>query len=256
MSKSSRTVARPKRVQYAALPYRPTAASGTEVMLVTSRGRQRWIIPKGWPHSGRAPCDSAAREAFEEAGVLGLVGRRSLGSFRYKKRLKKGRVAVYDVHVFPLNVARQRPQWPEKNQREIKWVLVKDAAETVQNARLREIIRRWAQKIAASKWRARAAAPTRKTPRYSSSPARARPRRTQRFLFEHDLFRRPLHTFRDHALALRRLERWHCDPSAIQRDDQFDPAADASAVPSSTGAEGWRRPLMPVATLTRRVKSQ
>ena len=55
MSMSSRTVARPKRVQYAALPYRPTGASGTEVMLVTSRGRQRWIIPKGWPHSGRAP---------------------------------------------------------------------------------------------------------------------------------------------------------------------------------------------------------
>ena len=111
---SSRTVARSKRVQYAALPYRPTGSSGTEVMLVTSRGRQRWIIPKGWPHSGRAPCDSAAREAFEEAGVLGLVGRRSLGLFRYKKRLKKGRVAVCDVHVFPLHVARQRPQWPER----------------------------------------------------------------------------------------------------------------------------------------------
>jgi 8-oxo-dGTP pyrophosphatase MutT (NUDIX family) len=174
---SSRTVARPKRVQYAALPYRPTGTSGTEVMLVTSRGRQRWIIPKGWPHSGRAPCDSAAREAFEEAGVLGLVGRRSLGLFRYKKRLKKGRVAVCDVHVFPLHVARQRPQWPEKNQREIKRVSVQEAAKAVQNARLREIIRRWAQKIAAPNWRARAAAPMRETPRYSRSIGRAQPRR-------------------------------------------------------------------------------
>jgi 8-oxo-dGTP pyrophosphatase MutT (NUDIX family) len=164
---SSRTVARSKRVQYAALPYRPTGSSGTEVMLVTSRGRQRWIIPKGWPHSGRAPCDSAAREAFEEAGVLGLVGRRSLGSFRYKKRLKKGRVAVCDVHVFPLNVARQRQQWPEKNQRDIKWVSVKEAAATVQNVRLKEIIRRWAQVAAAPKRGARVAAPTRKRPRYS-----------------------------------------------------------------------------------------
>ena len=164
---SSRTVARPRRVQYAALPYRPTGVSGTEVMLVTSRGRQRWIIPKGWPHSGRAPCDSAAREAFEEAGVLGLVERRSVGSFRYKKRLKKGRVTVCIVHVFPLNVARQRLQWPEKNQREIKWVSVQEAAKAVQNARLREIIRCWARKIAAPKWRVRVAAPTRKRPRYS-----------------------------------------------------------------------------------------
>ena len=174
---SSRTVARPKRVQYAALPYRPTGTSGTEVMLVTSRGRQRWIIPKGWPHSGRAPCDSAAREAFEEAGVLGLVGRRSLGLFRYKKRLKKGRVAVCDVHVFPLHVARQRPQWPEKNQREIKRVSVQEAAKAVQNARLREIIRRWAQMTAAPKRRAPVAAATKAMPRYSRPVRRAQRRR-------------------------------------------------------------------------------
>jgi 8-oxo-dGTP pyrophosphatase MutT (NUDIX family) len=176
---SSRTVARPKRVQYAALPYRPTgaSASGTEVMLITSRGRQRWIIPKGWPHSGRAPCDSAAREAFEEAGVLGAVGRRSVGSFRYNKRLKKGRVTVCVVHVFPLNVFYQRLQWPEKNQREIKWVSVKEAAEAVQNARLREIIRRWAQKTAAPKRRAPLAAATKTTPRYNRSISRAQRRR-------------------------------------------------------------------------------
>jgi 8-oxo-dGTP pyrophosphatase MutT (NUDIX family) len=174
---SSRTAARSKRVQYAALPYRPTGAAGTEVMLVTSRGRQRWIIPKGWPHSGRAPCDSAAREAFEEAGVLGLVGRRSLGSFRYKKRLKKGRVAVFDVHVFPLNVVRQRQQWPEKNQRDTKWVSVKEAAATVQNVRLREIIRRWAQMTAAPKRRAPVAAATKAMPRYSRPVRRAQRRR-------------------------------------------------------------------------------
>ena len=154
-SMRSKAVATSKRVQYAALPYRRTGAADPEVMLVTSRGRQRWIIPKGWPHGGRAPCDSAAREAFEEAGILGEVGRRSVGSFRYKKRLKKGRVAVCNVHVFPLNVARQRPQWPEKNQRDIKWVSVKEAAEAVQNARLSKIILRWAQIAAAPKRRAR-----------------------------------------------------------------------------------------------------
>lgn len=172
---SSKTVAGSKRVQYAALPYRLTGASGTEVMLVTSRGRQRWIIPKGWPQSGRAPCDSAAREAFEEAGVLGAVERRSVGSFRYKKRLKKG-IAVCYVHVFALNVARQRLQWPEKNHREIKWVSVKEVAEAVRNVRLSEIIRRWAQKTAAPKRRAPLAA-TKTTPRYNRSIWRAQRQR-------------------------------------------------------------------------------
>jgi 8-oxo-dGTP pyrophosphatase MutT (NUDIX family) len=89
-SMRSKAVATSKRVQYAALPYRRTGAADPEVMLVTSRGRQRWIIPKGWPHGGRAPCDSAAREAFEEAGILGEVGRRSGGHFVTRNGSRKG----------------------------------------------------------------------------------------------------------------------------------------------------------------------
>src|SRR5262249_33662947 len=42
-----------------------------EFMLVTSRETRRWIIPKGWPKRGKSPYRSAAREAFEEAGVIG-----------------------------------------------------------------------------------------------------------------------------------------------------------------------------------------
>jgi hypothetical protein len=38
----------------------------------------------------KRPHHSAAREAFEEAGVIGAVGRRSVGSFSYEKRLKNG----------------------------------------------------------------------------------------------------------------------------------------------------------------------
>ena len=94
-----------------------------------------------------------------------------------KKRLKKGRVAVFDVHVFPLNVVRQRQQWPEKNQRDTKWVSVKEAAATVQNVRLREIIRRWAQMTAAPKRRAPVAAATKAMPRYSRPVRRAQRRR-------------------------------------------------------------------------------
>ena len=148
--------------QVAALCWRPSQKHGSaiEVLLITSLNSKRWILPKGWPEPELGPAENDAREAFEEAGVLGLVGRRSLGSFRYKKRLKKGRVTVCIVHVFPLNVARQRLQWPEKNQREIKWVSVKEAAEAVRNVRLSEIIRRWAQMTAAPKRRAPLAAAT------------------------------------------------------------------------------------------------
>src|SRR6266478_9637632 len=145
MRRSSNAVGA-KRVQYAALPYRLNGRSRTEVMLVTSRETQRWIIPKGWPHRGRAPYDSAAREAFEEAGVVGAVGRRAVGSFPYEKRLKNGDVLVCEVHVFPLKVTRQSKQWPEKEHREVKWLSAIEAAETVREPMLSEIIRHLAHK--------------------------------------------------------------------------------------------------------------
>jgi 8-oxo-dGTP pyrophosphatase MutT (NUDIX family) len=115
-------------------------------MLVTSRETRRWIIPKGWPHKGKAPHHSAAREAFEEAGVIGAVRRRSVGSFSYEKRLKKGGVVECEVRVFALKVKHQQKQWPEKKQREVKWLSAAAAAKTVQEPKLGKIIRRLARK--------------------------------------------------------------------------------------------------------------
>jgi 8-oxo-dGTP pyrophosphatase MutT (NUDIX family) len=134
----------PTRIQYAALPYR-SSSTQTEVMLVTSRETHRWIIPKGWPQKGKAPHRSAAREAFEEAGVVGKVGRRPIGSFAYRKRFKSGRVIACEVQVFPLKVKQQRKQWPERRQREVKWLSAIKAAKMVREPKLRAILRRLAR---------------------------------------------------------------------------------------------------------------
>jgi 8-oxo-dGTP pyrophosphatase MutT (NUDIX family) len=101
-----RKITAARRVQYGALPYRLAVGSRPQFMLVTSRETRRWIIPKGWPKKGKSPHHSAAREAFEEAGVVGAVARRSVGSFTYEKRLKNGGAVVCEVRVFPLQVRR------------------------------------------------------------------------------------------------------------------------------------------------------
>jgi hypothetical protein len=54
---------------------------------------------------------------------------------------------VCEVHVFPLKVTRQSKQWPEKEERDVKWLSIKQAAETVQEPMLSEIIRPYGQKI-------------------------------------------------------------------------------------------------------------
>src|SRR5262249_7635612 len=133
-----------KRVQYGALPYRPSARSRPQFMLVTSRETRRWIIPKGWPKKGQLPHHSAAREAFEEAGVVGAVAKRSVGSFSYEKQLKSGGAVVCEVRVFPLEVRRQNKQWPEKQERVVKWLSASQAAEKVKEPKLSAIILRLA----------------------------------------------------------------------------------------------------------------
>jgi 8-oxo-dGTP pyrophosphatase MutT (NUDIX family) len=108
------------RAQLAALPYRQVEGR-LEVLLVTSRETRRWIIPKGWAEKGTKPHDMAAREAFEEAGVRGKVGKRPHGSYRYEKRLTAKRSVECEVE-------QELADWPEKGERERRWLSPSQAA--------------------------------------------------------------------------------------------------------------------------------
>ena len=129
-------------MQYAALPYRQ-GADQFEILLVTSLGTKRWIIPKGWPMKGHAPHEAAAREALEEAGLEGQVARECIGSYRYEKVRRSGALVPCIVEVFPLEVTGQRKHWPEKGQRKMKWLPAGDAARLVSDLDLGLIIRKW-----------------------------------------------------------------------------------------------------------------
>ena len=127
--------------QFAALPFR-IAAGGLQILLITSRGTRRWVIPKGWPIRGLRPREVAAREAFEEAGLVGkIVGKRSIGSYHYSKRLMDNRERLCRVKVFLLSVDRQLDVWPEKEQREQRWVDPIKGARMVDEGGLAEILR-------------------------------------------------------------------------------------------------------------------
>jgi hypothetical protein len=100
------------------------------------------MIAKGWPMKRTPPHVAAAQEALEEAGVIGEIGKRPIGSFSHKKLLKEGRVVVCEVHVFPLEVTRQRKTRPEKGKREVQWFSPSEAARTVQEPVLGKMIRK------------------------------------------------------------------------------------------------------------------
>jgi len=77
---------------------------------------------------------------------VGAVARRSVGSFTYEKRLKNGGAVVCEVRVFPLQVRRQNKQWPEKQERVVKWLFAPQAAEKVKEPKLSAIILRLARR--------------------------------------------------------------------------------------------------------------
>lgn len=94
---------------------------------------------------GRTPSECAAREALEEAGVVGTTSQRPLGSFSYLKRRKTGETISCRVAVFTLEVERQRSTWPEKSMRKLCWCSVPEALLRVSDPGLRRLIARFAR---------------------------------------------------------------------------------------------------------------
>jgi 8-oxo-dGTP pyrophosphatase MutT (NUDIX family) len=129
--------------QYAALPFR--YLDGLEIMLISSRETRRWVIPKGWPMKGRKPHVAAAREARQEAGLVGLIAKRSVGSYQYVKMLKNGAPLQCTVDVFPMMVQRQRARWREQHQRVARWFTPEEAAAAVDEPELQALIEDFAR---------------------------------------------------------------------------------------------------------------
>lgn len=126
--------------QAAALCYRVDAGQ-PQILLVTTRRARRWIIPKGWLINGISPSQTAAREAWEEAGVLGVCGTERLGRFAYVKNGPNKASALCLVDVFPLHVRQMATHFPEAGERRRKWLSPKKAAQRVASPELASLLR-------------------------------------------------------------------------------------------------------------------
>jgi 8-oxo-dGTP pyrophosphatase MutT (NUDIX family) len=132
---------RPEFIQVAALCLRESR-TGPEVLLITSRGTGRWVLPKGWPMKGRTLAGAAQQEAWEEAGVVGRVRETPVGYYPYRKRHRTGLALACRVEVFRLDVADLARDWPERKSRKRRWMRPEDAARAVDEPELAALLRR------------------------------------------------------------------------------------------------------------------
>ncbi|MEH2249973.1 NUDIX hydrolase [Nostoc sp.] len=121
--------------QSGVIPYRVNNGK-VEILLITTRNFQHWVIPKGDIPNGMSPPDSAAKEAWEEAGVIGQVDANELGTYKYRKRGKS-----YQVKTYLLAVDMLSEDYPEASQRKRQWVEVTKAIRWVKFNSLKRILK-------------------------------------------------------------------------------------------------------------------
>jgi 8-oxo-dGTP pyrophosphatase MutT (NUDIX family) len=122
--------------QFGALPY--TIVDGQlVVLLITSRGRGKWIFPKGGQVDGMTPWETAAHEAWEEAGVSGEIEQEPIGSYYLPVTLERPR--PIEVRMYPLLVTNQREDWQERGQRYRHWAVLSEARRLITHEGLADV---------------------------------------------------------------------------------------------------------------------
>ncbi len=117
--------------QAGAIPFRYDN-NDLRVLLITSRDTGRWVIPKGGVEKGFTAAQAAAQEAYEEAGIRGVLSALPLGIYTYGKRLRSGIAKPATVEVYALRVEKLLKHWPERAERRLEWMTVAKAAELVE----------------------------------------------------------------------------------------------------------------------------
>ncbi|GIV45915.1 MAG: hypothetical protein KatS3mg036_0733 [Ignavibacterium sp.] len=120
----------------AVIPYRLKDGK-LEILLVTSIKKKNWIVPKGYIEFNLTPFESAKKEAYEEAGVVGSNETVEVGQFINEKKNGKELVKVYTMEV-----DEELDDYPEKNLRKRKWFVYEEAIEKVQNTQIKNFLKK------------------------------------------------------------------------------------------------------------------
>src|SRR5262245_14857952 len=121
--------------QAAVIPYRVNDRGDVEVLLVTSRRKKRWGIPKGIASYFDGPRNAARQEAVEEAGVDGKIDRERVGTYSYRKWGAK-----CEVKVFTMRVTLVHDEWNEKEFRDREWVSAEEAVRRISDKSVRKLV--------------------------------------------------------------------------------------------------------------------
>lgn len=113
-----------------------------EILLITSIGKKNWIIPKGYVEYNLTPFESAKKEAYEEAGILGSNETIEMGSFKLKKAS-----GICTIKIYSMEVQEVLDDYPDMNVRKRKWFTPEEAIEKISIPQIIEMIKELNSKL-------------------------------------------------------------------------------------------------------------
>lgn len=122
------------RTSSGVVPYRFVENDDLEVLLVRATGGKAWVFPKGGVEVGLDKKENAVKEAWEEAGVIGVVGS-GLGTYHYKKNEQLQVVTMYAMSVVAV-----LDDYPEVAIRARQWVKIEEAYKLLKTRQLQKLL--------------------------------------------------------------------------------------------------------------------
>lgn len=113
----------------------PLTADKTYVLLIQSTRRKGWVLPKGGWESDEECTEAAAREAWEEAGIIVQIDY-DLGDIPETRPPKKPSGKDKESHkslyrFYEATVTSEEAEWPEKEKRIRTWMTYAQAKEAL-----------------------------------------------------------------------------------------------------------------------------
>lgn len=127
--------------QSCVIPYR-FLNDKVEFLMITSIKKKNWIFPKGYLEFNLTAFESAKKEAYEEAGVIGENDTAELGSFVLVKKNGKS-----FVRVFSMEVTEELTDFPEKNLRKKKWMPISEVLEKNNNKEIHKLVTKLSEQV-------------------------------------------------------------------------------------------------------------
>jgi 8-oxo-dGTP pyrophosphatase MutT (NUDIX family) len=126
--------------QSAVIPY-VRVNQETKILLITTRKKKKWTLPKGIVESNLSPEESALKEAYEEAGIEGKIPNGLLDVFYYNKW---GGTCKVEVFSMPITVCYE--DWPEKNLRSRELFPVSEAIQAIGRKEIKPVLEKFKEK--------------------------------------------------------------------------------------------------------------